>query len=155
MIKLTKKTDNNDGCLYKINYNNDTAISLSIDNTISLFGLETYKNNFYIKWIIDNNFQVIDFIESLENNIKSELNTEILSNLIKKEKYPLMLNTKIIYTKNINIINSDKGGISTIKEYIKKGNKYNMSLSISDVFLNKKKKLIFYSIIIKKIEIAL
>tara|TARA_B100000524_G_scaffold255569_1_gene138415 strand:+ start:607 stop:1074 length:468 start_codon:yes stop_codon:yes gene_type:complete len=153
---ISQINKNNKGTLYKIKNNINKDISLSINNVSSPFGLEEINDGkvFYIKWNIDKMYEVLDVIETIESNIQDKFNDKILkSNIIRKNNYPIMLNSKINNSINNNIILKSDGDTYTIKEFIKKKSKYNVILIIDKLFVNNT--YINYSITIKNIGYAL
>ena len=153
-MKIKEISNNKQGISYSIKNDDDTTINITLRNVSLLFGLEKYKENiFYLKWNINDHYAIICFIEQFEEKLNTEFNTPVKSNIIRKNNYPIILNSKLIYTKNNNIILRTDNDISSIEEYIDKKNKYNVILEIKSVFKNKN--LINYSILIKNISIAL
>ena len=153
---ISKINQNNKGTLYKIKNNINKDISISINNVSSPFGLEEINDGkvFYIKWNIDKMYEVLDVIETIESNIQDKFTDKILkSNIIRKNYYPTMLNSKINKSINNNIILKSEGDTYTIKEFIKKKSKYNVILIIDKLFVNNA--YINYSITIKNIAYAL
>jgi hypothetical protein len=117
-----------------------------------MFGLEEAgKYGRYIKWVIENQ-DIINEIKTLESNIQEKYkDIDIISPILLKENYPVMVQTKVPDIKNLDIVSSDKGEVDTISEFIKKGQKYNLVLEVKTMFVGKTN--IKYTIFIKKIEL--
>ena len=145
--EFIKIADYPKGHLYK------TTKIIVLNNVSSLFGLEKFNDEiFYIKWDIDNKFDTIIDLDDYEKKLKNYFNSNIKSNIVRKKNYPIMLNTKINTKKNI--ICSEVGEVFTIREFIEKKKKYNIVVSVENVFVSKNKE-INYSFNVLKISNAL
>ena len=145
MYQLKKASSNKYGTTFKIL----SPIVFTLNSTKTIFGIEATRFGKYVKWLCDDIIEVSQFNDFLKKN-NNELS--IKSPIMVRENYPTMLSTKIPDNKNADIINSDKGDISTINEFIKKNTNYNLILEIKNIFVTKDE--IKYSVYIKKIEIA-
>ena len=154
-FSIEKIKKNSKGVLYKCylldNNNNNKHINLVFESLSTLFGIEYIYGYKYIKWKLNlNSSYNINLIKELELFLKEEFpQKDIKSVLIEKNNYPLMLNTKYIESKTGNIIESDKGEVPTITEFIEIGKLYNLEIILENVFVGEK--YINYSLIIKKI----
>ena len=141
-MELIKISKNKFGTTYKLK----NEINLEFNNIKTLFGIEKIYNYKYIKWNIKNLDKIIQF----EKNIRQLLpNHNLKSTIIKKPNYPIMLLTKVPNYKNNSIIQNNAGEISSLNEYIDKDNKYNVSLSIKNIFVGEND--VKFSIYINKI----
>lgn len=156
MLEKTKIMCNKHGTLFKISKlveNKFVPIILTINNVELLFDIQRNSSKIFLKWklksIVD-----IDKIQTIENSLNISFGKNINSNLISKPNYPIHLLTQIKLTKNgASIISDDSHQIESYEEFITKNNKYNLVLEIKNVF--EKTEIINYSIIIKKISLAL
>ena len=141
-MDLIKVSKNKFGTTYKLK----NEINLEFINVKTLFGIEKIYNYRYIKWNIKN----LDKIIQIEKNIKLLLpNHNLKSNIINKVNYPQMLLTKVPNYKNNSIIQTKPGEISSLNEYIDKDNKYDVNLSIKNIFVGETD--VKFSIYINKI----
>lgn len=156
VFKLDKIMANKQGALYKISKNVDNAflpIIFSLNNVKLLFNIQRTKQKIYVNWILDKYID-IDKFSSFESCLAEYLSKTVHSNIINKPNYPKYLNTQIkLGVKGSEIICDKESQIQTYEEYIIKNKKYNLILEIKNIFV--KKNIINYSIIIKKISIAL
>ncbi len=150
-IIIKKLKSNNAGCLYKILHNGD-KINIKLINTKSLFGIENQYNIKSIKWIIEKSeIEKIQIIENLIVNKFKEIQIQIdemKSKIINKPNYPTMILSKINKNKTSNdIIKHEIGEITSFNE-INKSCLYDVSLSLSTIFIKKlgKKNILHYTI---------
>ena len=146
MSELIRASSNKYGTTYRLK----TPVIFTVNNTKTIFGIEdTGKYGRYVKWIYNNSGQLFDFHDFLK---KIYINHDLKSPVILRENYPTMIQTKIPTNKNVDIISSDDGDISTINDFINKNTKYNLILEVKNIFVSNEE--IKYSVYIKKIEIA-
>ena len=146
IIKVsTKKT----GVLYKILENNHN-ITIKLTNIKALFAPDKYYNNFYIKWHV--NIEHIYKIIKIENILIRHFEKKLKSNIIKKDNYPLMLNTKFVYNKSNPMIIEKR--LMNVPEFIENnlGNSYNIVIEIGKIFIDNDD--IKYPLIIKAITVC-
>lgn len=156
ILEKTKIMTNKQGTLYKISKlveDKFVPIIFTINNVELLFNLQRNSSKIFLKWklksIVD-----IDKIQTLETCLNSFFQKNINSNLICKPNYPTHLLTQIKLTNNgSGAISDDSHQTESYEEFITKNNKYNLVLEIKNVF--EKNKILNYSIIIKKISLAL
>ncbi len=146
MYQFKKVNSNRYGTTFKLL----NPIIFTLNNTKTIFGIEdTYKFGRYVKWICDDIIEVSEFNNFLKKNYEE---SSVKSPVLIRENYPKMLLSKIPENKNIDIVKSEKGDVSTINEFIKKNTNYNIILEIKNIFVGKDQ--IKYSVYIKKIEVA-
>ena len=155
MLSIEYISTNNKGELYKCYEISDQLkknIKITLNNVSTIFGIEKVYHNRYVKWTnIDS--KIISRILDIEKYIQSNFPLkEIKSVIIEKKNYPIMLNTKINYSKNKNIIESEKGLVPTIEEFIEKKKDYILEINLENIFVAEK--YIYYTLLINKIKIA-
>lgn len=141
--------ENQSGKIYKV-----TNFKLmKISNTHTIFGLENYTDSiFYIKWITTQEY--INKIKENESYILSKFpDMNISTCIIDRNNYDKMILTKINKKKSLHIV-KECGDVSTLREFIEKNKKYNIYLSIDNIFITHTGE-IKYSLQVKKIENAL
>mgnify|MGYP001215378444 CR=1 FL=1 len=145
-MKSRRVSSNKYGVIYKL----ESPLIIILNNTKSIFGIESAGNyGEYVKWNIENIDESIIEFESFLRESHKDLS--ITSSIIKRDNYPLMIQTKLPNYKNIDIVRSEQGDITTIHNFIKKNNFYNLILEIKGFFVSNKE--IKYTIYIKKIEL--
>ena len=152
-ITLTEVSSDENGELYRLSTSPDENKPLYI-NVLSIspmFSPDKIYGVYYIKWNIkDVNVELIEKVEYNLENIFDEYS--LASNILRRPNYPLLLNTKYKYKKSGENIISDS--IENINDYLvinSKEDKYNISLSINNVYIDKKTKTIKYPLDIRKI----
>ena len=145
-MKSKRVSSNKYGTIYKL----ETPLIFTINNTKTIFGIESAgKYGEYIKWNIDEVDSAISDFETYLKDVKNSL--PIKSSIVKRDNYPLMIQTKLPNNKNLDIIRNELGDISTIHQFIDKSNVYNLLLEISGYFISNKE--IKYTVYLKKIEL--
>ena len=152
-ITLTEVSSDANGELYRLSTSSDENKPLYI-NLLSLspmFSPDKIYGLYYIKWNIRG--VSVDIIEKVEYHLQNIFEGYVLvSNIQNRPKYPPLLNTKYKYKKTGESIISDS--IEDINDYIvanSKEDRYNISLSINNIYLDKKTKTIKYPLDIRKI----
>jgi len=131
LIEISKLKN---GTIYNIKENNQN-IKFYLKNVTPMFKPDKFRNTYYIKWnVINSNLTNISKIENVLENYFIEKN--IKRNIINKEGYPLMLNTKFIYSKQNPIIIN--GSVSNIVEFITNNMKeeYDICLEMGKIFID-------------------
>jgi hypothetical protein len=157
-INLTKhKQSPFQGDLYKIYNEERQKIYFKLQKTKTLFGLESRYNNKYIKWTI--NYNIIDSIKLLENSLKEQFNycniDNVISKIIYKKNYPVLLESKISNRKLSNDIIYHEKGELTSYDSINNKKIYNVSLILDNIFIkkNNSKNTLYYNLEIDSIQI--
>ena len=145
-MKSKRVSSNKYGTIYKL----ETPLIFTINNTKTIFGIESAgKYGEYIKWNIDEVDSAISDFETYLKDVKNSL--PVKSSIVRRDNYPLMIQTKLPNNKNLDIIRNELGDISTIHQFIDKSNVYNLLLEISGYFVSNKE--IKYTVYLKKIEL--
>lgn len=145
-MKSKRVSSNKYGTIYKL----ETPLIFAINNTKTIFGIESAgKYGEYIKWNIDEVDSAISDFETYLKDVKNSL--PVKSSIVRRDNYPLMIQTKLPNNKNLDIIRNELGDISTIHQFIDKSNVYNLLLEISGYFVSNKE--IKYTVYLKKIEL--
>ena len=135
-MKSRRVSSNKYGVIYKL----ESPLIIILNNTKSIFGIESAGNyGEYVKWNIENIDESIIEFESFLRESHKDLS--ITSSIIKRDNYPLMIQTKLPNYKNIDIVRSEQGDITTIHNFIKKNNFYNLILEIKGFFVSNKEVL--------------
>ena len=135
-LSLKKINTTKRGVLYKLLHNNK-EVTISLQNVKSLFKPDKYKNIHYIKWGISDDIKNILEIDAYETLFTETFEGKnITSNIITRDNYPLMINTKFTYTKTNPIIIDNS--LISVPEHIENNlNKmYNITLKIGKIFIN-------------------
>ena len=152
-ISLTEVSSDDKGELYKLSTSSDENKPLYINllNISPMFSPDKIYGVYYIKWNIRG--VSVDLIEKIEYNLQNIFEGySLVSNIQNRPKYPLLLNTKYKYKKSGESIITDS--IDNISDYIvvnSKEDKYNITLSVNNIYLDKKTKTIKYPLDIRKI----
>ena len=152
-ISLTEVSSDAKGELYKLSTssNEHKPLYINLLNISPMFSPDRIYGMYYIKWNVRG--VNIDIIEQVEYHLEQIFEDyTLVSNIQKRTKYPLLLNTKYKYKKTRESIISDS--IENINDYLvinSKDDRYNVSLSISNIYLDKKTKTIKYPLDIRKI----
>jgi len=145
-MKSKRVSSNKYGTIYKL----ETPLIFAINNTKTIFGIENAgKYGEYIKWNIDDIDTVVCEFEMYLKEIRNSL--PIKSSILRRDNYPLMIQTKIPNNKNLDIIRNELGDITTIHQFIDKNKIYNILLEINGYFVSNKE--IKYTVYLKKIEL--
>ena len=148
-LEIIKISRTQTGSLYKL-LENKHNITIKFTNIKPLFKPDKYYNNFYIKWRI--NIENIHKILKLEKYMGLYFQKNVKSNLLKKENYPLMLNTKFTSTKNNPIIIN--GDLTSVPEFIESNldKSYNISIEFGKIFADDD--TVKYPLIIRDISVC-
>ena len=152
-ITLTEVSSNPNGELYRLSTSSEENKPLYINllNISPMFSPDKIYGVYYIKWNIRE--INVDIIEKVEFHLQDIFEGySLVSNIQNRPKYPLLLNTKYKYKKTGNPIITDS--IENIGNYLGSNSiqeKYNLSLSINNIYLDKKTKTIKYPLDIRKI----
>tara|TARA_B110000208_G_C11728113_1_gene415345 strand:+ start:835 stop:1296 length:462 start_codon:yes stop_codon:yes gene_type:complete len=133
-FSLEKIKETNNGVLYKLLLDNN-KVYLKYKNVKALFKPDKYRNTYYIKWNVGE-ICLLEELEYIENIINSCFDGRVMSsNILKKNKYPLMLNTKYTYKKTKPIIISNT--FLSVPEFIETNldKSYNITLEIGKIFI--------------------
>lgn len=145
-MKSKRVSSNKYGTIYKL----ENPLILSINNTKTIFGIESAgKYGEYIKWNIDDVDSALSDFELHLKELKNSL--PVKSSIVRRDNYPLMIQTKIPNNKNLDIIRNELGDITTVHQFINKNSIYNILLEISGYFVSNKE--IKYTVYLKKIEL--
>jgi len=123
--------------LYKLINNKRDTIILNLENIKSPFGLEKYKNVYYINWEID--IDIMKILNKIEDEIKIKINNndiinyQFISNIKEKKNFIPLLKTRIRQIKNKFIINSNESLFD-----IKYNSELNISIEIDSIWINQK-----------------
>ena len=152
-ITLTEVSSNPNGELYRLSTSSEENKPLYINllNISPMFSPDKIYGVYYIKWNIRE--INVDIIEKVEFHLQDIFEGySLVSNIQNRPKYPPLLNTKYKYKKTGNPIITDS--IENIGNYLGSNSiqeKYNLSLSINNIYLDKKTKTIKYPLDIRKI----
>ena len=99
-ISLTEVSSDANGELYKLSTssNENKPLYINLLNITPMFSPDKIYGVYYIKWNIRG--VNIDIIEQVEYHLEQIFeNYSVISNIQKRSKYPLLLNTKYKYRK--------------------------------------------------------
>jgi len=152
-ITLTEVRSDANGELYRLSTSSEENKPLYI-NLLSLspmFPPDKIYGVHYIKWNVRG--VNVDIIERVEYHLQDIFEGySIVSNIQNRPKYPPLLNTKYKYKKTGDGIISDS--IENINDYLvvnSREDTYNISISINNIYVDKKTKTIKYPLDIRKI----
>lgn len=142
-------SQNEKGYLYEFNDPNN-VLRIKLSNVEILFKPDNYRNSYYFKWNIDD--QNIEIILKIESILSKYFSSPLTSNILIRNNYPKMLNTKLVYNKNNPLV--IKNSILSVKDFIENNldKKYNLVLKVGKIFVNKEN--IKYPLIIKNIIVS-
>ena len=144
-IKFEKiRYHNKTGFLYRVSNNN--PITLKLDKVTTIFGLEEKYKNQIIKWCV-NSMQLINIRtieEQLLNSSKDLGVDEIVSKVIIRQSYNIMLETKISKTSSCSEVITHNAGDLVSYNDIVKNNNYNVELKLN--FVSVKDKKLYYNL---------
>lgn len=152
-VNITEISDDENGTLYKLSMSKEEnkPLYVNLSNISPMFTPDKIYGSYYIKWNIRG--INVDIIEKVEYHLKEIFSDNLLvSNILQRPKYPLLLNTKYTYKKTGENIISDS--IENIVDYLvinSNDDKYNITLSINNIYVNKKTKTIKYPLNVRKI----
>lgn len=153
-LHLKQISSTNKGILYSVTqYNNglSSQVTLTIQNTKTLFGLEIRYNKKYFKWVINPaEYKAIrDLEQKLQILFKDYSIDEIRSKIIERPNYPNLLETSIPsmgYCSN-DIIKHSPGVITSYSD-ISKLNRYDILVQLANVSIQTRnsKKILYYNL---------
>lgn len=136
---------------------NNNKYSFNEKNMHTIFGLEKVYNSNIFKWCIDEE-QIMFFmnleseiLETIRNYDKPNLGdiNNNNKNIIIRNNYPTMLNT-VVPPNAYDVIEHEKGDIPSYNK-IEKHKKYDLHITINNIYVNTDKKEISFKYLVTKI----